>query len=115
MADYQTIVVGSGAGGLSSALSLSRKGFSVLLLEAMPSFGGYLNPFSRKGYRFDTGLHYLGGLDKGEQFWRLLETLGIVDKVKFIELDPEGFDRHIFGDYEFRLRKGKERFKEDLL
>ncbi|MGD2125521.1 MAG: NAD(P)-binding protein, partial [Desulfobacteraceae bacterium] len=115
MADYQAIVIGSGAGGLSSALSLSRKGFSVLLLEAMPSFGGYLNPFSRKPYKFDTGLHYLGELQKGEGFWRLLDTLGIADKVQFIELDPEGFDRYVFGDYEFRLCKGKERFKEKLL
>ena len=31
MADYQAIVIGSGAGELSSALSLSKKGFSVLL------------------------------------------------------------------------------------
>jgi phytoene dehydrogenase-like protein len=115
MADYQAIVIGSGAGGLSSALSLSRNGFSVLLLEAMPSFGGYLRPFSRKPYKFDTGLHYLGELDKGEQFWSLLDTLGIIDKVRFIELDPEGFDRYVFGDYEFRLCKGKERFKEELL
>ena len=115
MADYQAIVIGSGAGGLSSALSLSRKGISVLLLEAMPSFGGYLNPFSRKPYKFDTGLHYLGELHKGGQFRRLLETLGIEDKVKFTELDQEGFDRYIFGDYEFRLCKGKERFKEELI
>ena len=55
MADYQAIVIGSGAGGLSAALALSRSGSSVLLLEAMPSFGGYLNPFGRKPYTFDTG------------------------------------------------------------
>ncbi|MEJ2725328.1 MAG: NAD(P)/FAD-dependent oxidoreductase [Deltaproteobacteria bacterium] len=115
MADYQAIVIGSGAGGLSAALSLSRKGFSVLLLEAMPSFGGYLNPFSRKPYKFDTGLHYLGKLGKGEQFWSLLDGLGIADKVRFTELDPEGFDRYILGDYEFRLCKGKERFKQELI
>jgi phytoene dehydrogenase-like protein len=115
MADYQAIVIGSGAGGLSSALCLSKNGFSVLLLEAMSSFGGYLNPFSRKSYKFDTGLHYLGALDKGEEFWSLLDTLGIVEKVRFIELDPEGFDRFLFGDYEFRFCKGKERFKDYLL
>jgi all-trans-retinol 13,14-reductase len=115
MTDYQAVVIGSGAGGLSSSLYLSKNGYSVLLLEAMPSFGGYLNPFSRKSYKFDTGLHYLGELGKGEQFWRLLDTLGIADKVTFIELDPEGFDRYIFGDYEFRLCKGKERFKDSLI
>ncbi|MBN2033575.1 MAG: NAD(P)/FAD-dependent oxidoreductase [Deltaproteobacteria bacterium] len=115
MTDYEAIVIGSGAGGLSSALSLSRKGFSVLLLEAMPSFGGYLNPFSRNSYKFDTGLHYLGELNKGQRFWLLLDSLGIADKVEFIELDPDGFDRYIFGDFEYRLCKGKERFREGLL
>jgi all-trans-retinol 13,14-reductase len=115
MADYQAIVIGSGAGGLSSALYLSKNGYSVLLLEAMPSFGGYLNPFSRKSYKFDTGLHYLGEVRKGERLWNLMNALGIADKVQFIELDPEGIDRYIFGDYEFRVCKGKERFKERLL
>ena len=115
MTDYQAIVIGSGAGGLSSALYLSKNGYSVLLLEAMPSFGGYLNPFSRKSYKFDIGLHYMGELGKGERFWSLLDTLGIADKMRFIELDPEGFDRYVFGDYEFRLCQGKERYKEKLL
>ncbi|MBW1668770.1 MAG: NAD(P)-binding protein [Deltaproteobacteria bacterium] len=115
MAEYQVIVIGSGAGGLSAALSLSKNGFSVLLLEAMPSFGGYLNPFRRGPYRFDTGLHYLGQLGEGQPFRRLLETLGISEKVGFIELDPDGFDRYIFPDYEFRLCKGKERAKQRLM
>ena len=56
MPDYQAIVIGSGAGGLSAALTLARGGLSVLLLEAMPSFGGYLNSFRRKPYKFDMGL-----------------------------------------------------------
>ncbi|MFO7739098.1 MAG: phytoene desaturase family protein [Thermodesulfobacteriota bacterium] len=115
MADYQTIVIGSGAGGLSSALYLSKNEYSVLLLEAMPSFGGYLNPFSRKSYEFDIGLHDMGELGKGQRFWSLLDNLGIADKMRFIELDPDGFYRYVFGDYEFRLCKEKHRFKERLL
>ena len=115
MADYQAIVIGSGAGGLSAALSLSRTGSSVLLLEAMPSFGGYLNPFHRSPFAFDTGLHYLGELGKGDRFWSLLDRLGISDKVSFTELDPDGFDRYIFPDFEFRMCKGKERFRERLI
>lgn len=115
MADYQAIVIGSGAGGLSAALALARSGLSVLVLEAMPSFGGYLNPFRRKQYTFDTGLHYLGQMGKGEPFRNLLDALGIGDKVDFVELDPEGFDRYAFPDYEFRLCKGKERFRDKLI
>jgi phytoene dehydrogenase-like protein len=56
MADYQTIEIGSAAGGLSSALTLARRGVSVLLLEAMPSFGGYMNPFRRKSALLKAGL-----------------------------------------------------------
>jgi all-trans-retinol 13,14-reductase len=114
MTDYQAIVIGSGAGGLSAALSLSRNGFSVLLLEAMPSFGGYLNPFRRKAYTFDTGLHALGELGKGERFWNVLDSLGISGKLDFAEIEPEGFDRYVFGDYEFTVCKGRERFEEKL-
>jgi len=115
MADFQVIVIGSGAGGLSSALFLAKQGFSVLLLEAMPSFGGYLNPFKRGPYTFDTGLHYIGELGRGEAFTNLLDTLGIADKLDFVELDPEGFDRFIFPDCEFTMCKGKERYKEKLI
>jgi all-trans-retinol 13,14-reductase len=115
VADYDAIVIGSGAGGLSSALCLARNGTSVLLLEAMPSFGGYLNPFRRGSYKFDTGLHYLGELGQGERFWRLLDVLGIAGKVPLIELNPEGFDRYVFPGYEFVLCKGKERFRERLI
>ena len=114
MTDSQVIVIGSGAGGLSSALFLAKQGFSTLLLEAMPSLGGYLNPFRRGPYSFDTGLHYLGQLGRGEAFLDLLESLGIADKVDFVELDPEGFDRYVFPDYEIALCKGKERYKEKL-
>jgi phytoene desaturase len=115
MADFQVIVIGSGAGGLSAALFLAKQGFSVLLLEAMPSFGGYLNPFRRGPYTFDTGVHYLGELGRGEAFANLLDTLGIADKLDFVELDPEGFDRFVFPDYEFTMCKGKERYKEKLI
>jgi phytoene dehydrogenase-like protein len=112
MADYDAIVIGSGAGGLSAALKVANSGLSVLLLEAMPSFGGYLNPFRRKKYTFDTGLHYLGEL---EAFLRLLEGLGISEAIEFVELDPDGFERYIFPDFELRLCKGRERFIERLL
>jgi len=79
MADYEAIVIGSGAGGLAAALRMSQLGTSVLVLEAMPAFGGYLNAFRRNGFRFDTGVHYLGKLARGGSF-RLLLTLLKLDK-----------------------------------
>jgi len=115
MATYDVVVIGSGAGGLSAALQVARMGRSCLLLEAMPAFGGYLSPFHRQGYTFDTGLHYLAQLDEGQGFWQVLERLGIRQAVDFVELDPEGFDRFVFPDYEFALPKGVERFRGKLI
>jgi all-trans-retinol 13,14-reductase len=115
MADYDAIIIGSGAGGLSAALKLARSDYSIMLLEAMPSFGGYLNPFRRKGYTFDTGLHYLGELGEEDRFWRLFDELGVIESMKFVELNPEGFDRYVFPDYELNVCKGKNRFMERLI
>jgi len=81
----------------------------------MPSFGGYLNPFRRKGYTFDTGLHYLGELGEEDRFWKLLDEVGVRESIKFVELNPEGFDRYVFPDYELRVCKGKNRFIERLI
>ena len=114
MTDYDAIVVGSGAGGLSAALRLAQQKVSVLVLEAMPAFGGYINPFVRNGYRFDTGVHYLGKLGHGGTFRLLLELLELDDQLDFVELDPDGFDRYVFPDFELRLCKGKQRYHERL-
>jgi len=115
MGKYDAIVIGSGVGGLSAALKIARRGYSVLLLEAMTSFGGFLNPFHRKGYTFDTGLHIVGEVAKEDIFSKLFEELGLSNAIEFIQLDPEGFDRYIFPDYELKLGKGKERLVEQLI
>jgi len=112
METYDAIVIGSGAGGLAAALRLSRLNFSVLILEAASSFGGYINSFSRKGYTFDTGLHFLV-VDENSR--RVLDELGINDTIKFKEFNPDGYDRIIFPDYECQVCKGRERFKEKLI
>lgn len=114
MTDVDAIVIGSGAGGLSAALRMSQQGASVLVLEASPVFGGYLNAFSRNGYCFDTGVHYLGKLHPGGSFRLLLELLGIDNGLEFIELNPDGFDRYMFPDFELQLCKGKHRYRERL-
>jgi len=116
MGEFDVIVIGSGAGGLAATAAVARAGLSVLVLEASSEFGGYINAFKRRGYTFDTGLHYLGQLGEGQDFHRMLEGLGAADKVEFVELNPEGFDKHVFADqgYEFNVPKGKERLRERL-
>jgi len=89
MPELDAIIVGSGAGGMTAGLKLAREDCRVLVLEAMPSFGGYLNPFQRNGFHYDTGLHYVGDLADGAAFRLLLDELGLGQRLSFVELDPD--------------------------
>jgi len=86
----------------------------VLVLEAGKQFGGYLNPFQRRAYSFDPGLHYIGECGPEGSFTKILESLGIADDVKFRELNPDGFDRLVFPGYEVNMPKGADRYHERL-
>lgn len=115
MPDYDAVVVGSGAGGMSAGLRIARTDRSVLVLEAAANFGGCLAPLQRAGYSFDVGVHYIGELSEGDKTWAALNEIGLLDRVEFIELDPDAIDRYVFPDFELRLCRGKDRFKQQLI
>lgn len=77
---YQTIVVGGGISGLTTAAFLAREGRSVLLIEKNPECGGLVNSFSRDGFRFEAGVRAL--LNAGIIFPMLHELDIKLDVVK---------------------------------
>jgi len=56
---YNTIIVGGGIAGLTSAAYLSREGQKILLIEKNKECGGLVNSFSRDGFHFDSGVRAL--------------------------------------------------------
>jgi diapolycopene oxygenase len=48
-------IIGSGIGGIATAIRLALKGYEVTVLEANASFGGKMQQFDLQGYRFDAG------------------------------------------------------------
>ncbi len=86
------IIVGSGIGGLVSALILAKHGYQVQVLEKNHQIGGSLQVFSRDKKIFDTGVHYVGGLDKGENLYRIFKYLDIYDDLEMKRLDEDAFD-----------------------
>ena len=51
----RVIVIGSGLGGLSAAISLAQEGYEVTIHEKNAKIGGKLNVLQAQGYTFDLG------------------------------------------------------------
>jgi len=109
-------VIGSGLGGLVSALILAKEGLKVCVLEKNNQYGGNLQTFSREKLIFDTGVHYLGGLSKGQNLHQFFSYLGIMDDLKLHKMDEDSYDKISFGDenIEYPHAQGYENFVEQL-
>jgi all-trans-retinol 13,14-reductase len=72
---HDTIVIGSGIGGLACASALAKCGHRVLVLEQHYIAGGLTSTFSRKGFTWDVGIYYLGDMGPEGQTRRFLDWL----------------------------------------
>ncbi|MYV65206.1 NAD(P)-binding protein, partial [Streptomyces sp. SID2131] len=63
---YDAVVVGSGAGGLTTAVCLARQGRRVAVFEQHYTAGGYTHAYRRRGWEWDVGIHYVGQLGPRE-------------------------------------------------
>ena len=90
---YDSIVIGAGLSGLTSALLLARSGRRVLVLEQHAQPAPVVRGFSRNGQYFDSGFHYVGGLGAGGAFCPLFRHLGLEAELELFPFDAQGFDR----------------------
>lgn len=94
---YDFVIIGSGLGGLQCAYILADHGYSVCVLEKNQQLGGSLQVFSRDKTVFDTGVHYLPALDKGQALHSYFKYFGLTDSVKWKKMDNH-FDQISFDD-----------------
>ena len=73
--EWDAIVIGSGIGGLAAAAALAKLGRPVLVLEQHHLAGGLTQTFSRDGWTWDVGVHYVGQGGAREMAGRLLGWL----------------------------------------
>ena len=104
---YDVIIIGSGLGGLECANILSRQGLSVLILERQTQYGGCMQSYKRHGASYDTGLHYVGGLDEGQPLYTTFKYLGLLD-LPWQRLDENGFDRIYMPNDNIQTKSNKE-------
>ncbi|HLV13903.1 MAG TPA: NAD(P)/FAD-dependent oxidoreductase [Xanthomarina sp.] len=114
---YDVVIVGSGLGGLVSAVILAKEGYKVCVLEKNQQYGGNLQTFVRDKSIFDTGVHYIGSLDQGQNLYQYFNYLGIMDELALKKMDEESFDVITFDDdnKEYNYAQGYEKFSKNLI
>jgi all-trans-retinol 13,14-reductase len=110
--DY--IIVGSGIGGLSTAIFLSKAGKKVLVLERHYVPGGFSHTFKRKeGFVWDVGVHYVGNMDKDSSFLRKMSDYLTGDKLDWENMG-EVYDQVHIGSDKYIFPAGKENLRKQL-
>ncbi len=109
MKEYDCIVIGAGMAGLSSALKLAANGKKVLVLEKQPVAGGVGTSFKRKGFTFESSLHFVDDLMPAGEVRAALDKFGVSEKVEYIKLNE--FGRVVYPDHDFLVGNDFESFK----
>ena len=82
-----TVIIGSGFSGLSSAAFLANNGFKVTIIEKNKQLGGRARMLKTKGFSFDMGPSWYWMPDIFENFFKEF-NLNTKSFYKLIKLDP---------------------------
>ena len=111
---YDTIIIGSGMGSLSTAAILAKEGQKVLVLERHYTAGGFTHIFKRRGYEWDVGIHYIGEVQRKNSIIKKLFDYISENNLKWADMG-EVYDKIIIGDKEYNFVKGVRKFKEKMV
>ena len=81
------LVVGSGFGGIASALRLRAMGYNVRVFEKLPQIGGRARVFKKSGYTFDAGPTVITAPFLFDELFNLFGK-DRKSYVRFVRLDP---------------------------
>ena len=112
---YDAIIVGSGIAGMTSAAILALEGKKILMLEQHNIFGGLMQNFRRDRLTFPTGVHCVGALSEGQVLWRYFDYLGVLNRMEWVKMDPDGFQSFVLPSKTFSMPTGHAEFKERIL
>lgn len=117
MTDKKSVIImGGGLGGLFTGAILAKEGLHVTVLEKNATVGGGLQSFKRFGEVFDTGMHIIGGMQKGGNVHRICEYLGIWNRVHVKAVDREMMDRIYVAEDKtyYRIPQGRQEYVDAL-
>jgi all-trans-retinol 13,14-reductase len=110
---WDAIVIGSGIGGLAAAALLAKRGGKrVLVLERHYTAGGFTHVFTRPGYEWDVGVHYIGQVGEGGALRNAFDEISD-SRIEWARV-PELYDRAILGDRSYDFVAGHAAFIEKM-
>lgn len=112
---YDAIVIGSGIGGLTTAALLAKHaGQRVLVLERHYTAGGFTHAFTRPGFEWDVGVHYIGEvLEPWQRGRRLFDHLS---EGRLVWADMgDVYDTIVVEGRRYDLPKGREALRAALV
>ena len=116
MKKFDVLIIGTGMGGLVCGNVLSREGYTVCMVEKNKQLGGCLQIYVRDKVIFDSGVHYIGGLEKGQTLFQIFKWLGLMGKLKLEKMDT-AFDRILLDgeEKEYLIKQGHHAFEQEMI
>lgn len=111
---YDAIVIGSGIGGMTAAACLAELGRKVVVFEQHYTAGGFTHSYSRNGYEWDVGVHYIGDVGAEHTLTRRLFDFVSGGELKWAAMDDH-FDRIFLGEESFDLVATPANYRAELL
>lgn len=90
----KALIIGTGLGGLTTALRLASRGWQVEMVEKYHRAGGRLNLLEKDGFKFDLAPTFFS---MSYEFQELINDCRIPMPFEFVELDPL-YSVHFEGD-----------------
>ena len=107
----KALIVGSGLGGLATALRLSRRGYVVEIVEMYWQAGGRLNQLTSEGFTFDMAPTFFS---MSYHFREFVNDAGIEMPFRFVELDPLYYVNFRGSDRRYIIYKNLDRLSEQF-
>ncbi|MEM8605036.1 MAG: NAD(P)-binding protein, partial [Cyanobacteria bacterium P01_H01_bin.121] len=111
---YDLILIGSGMGALTVASLMAQlRHQRVLILERHFKVGGFTHSFKRRGFQWDSGVHYIGDLHDGSRVRQLFDLV-TQQHVRWHKM-PEPLEKFVYAGKAFNFYGDVERLQKELL
>ncbi|MBE6344330.1 MAG: NAD(P)/FAD-dependent oxidoreductase [Spirochaetaceae bacterium] len=110
----KVIIIGGGVSGLSAGIYAARSGFETEIIEQHRICGGFSTGWTRKGYYFEGGMHWLTGSADKLPLNRIWKETGALQENNPIE-NRDPVYTLVDGDKRLNLYRDLNKLKNELL